>query len=182
LVVIGMLSPNSHFERHPPAYSPPIKTVSPSIEPPLPVVPEPEIPKGDCAPSPAAPVPLEKTQEGDAEDAERPREQVVRAGTLLRTAENLERMKKPAGALDFYRMMLRDCPDVPQAKIAIDRLQASGANSSLPVLQGPIGEAATTSRGHGSSLSHAPAYEPSYIAPAMPLNGGINNHGRTPWY
>jgi hypothetical protein len=47
-----------------------------------------------------------------------------KADTKLKMAQGLEKAKKPKLALDYYREIIKDYPDSPQAKIAADRVKA----------------------------------------------------------
>ena len=49
-----------------------------------------------------------------------------RAETLLRSARNLEKAGKPAGALGLYRQLFKDFPATPAAKAAAERITALG--------------------------------------------------------
>jgi hypothetical protein len=51
----------------------------------------------------------------------------ARAATLLRSAENLEKAGKAAGAAAMYRQVVKDFPGTPQAKSATERLKALGS-------------------------------------------------------
>jgi hypothetical protein len=50
-----------------------------------------------------------------------------RAATLLKSAQNFEKADKPSGALIFYRQILDDFRESPQAKTAKERIKALGA-------------------------------------------------------
>lgn len=51
-------------------------------------------------------------------------ERAIRAATMLRSAENLEKLGKKSGAITFYRLIVKDYPDSPQSKIAADRIKS----------------------------------------------------------
>ncbi len=48
----------------------------------------------------------------------------IRAATMLRSAQNLEKLGKKYGAIDFYRMVVKDFPDSPQSKVAAERIKS----------------------------------------------------------
>jgi hypothetical protein len=50
----------------------------------------------------------------------------ARAATLLRSAQNLEKAGKAAGASAMYRQVVKDFPGTPQARSAAERLKALG--------------------------------------------------------
>jgi hypothetical protein len=49
-----------------------------------------------------------------------------RAKTLLRSGQNLEKIGKTDGAVKYYRQIVKDFPDSPEAKTASDRLRNLG--------------------------------------------------------
>ncbi len=55
-----------------------------------------------------------------------PAEPAGRAAILLRQAQNLEKSKKLAPALTYYRQVVKDFPDSPQATTAAERIKAMG--------------------------------------------------------
>lgn len=71
---------------------------------------------------------LQEAEEAEAakkkkDDDERQRKQSSRAVSLLASAQNLERMGKPAGALGFYRTIVKECPGTATADIAAERIK-----------------------------------------------------------
>ena len=53
---------------------------------------------------------------------------VSRAASSLRLGQNLEKAGKTAGALDYYRRVVKDFPDTPSAKTAAARIKALADN------------------------------------------------------
>jgi hypothetical protein len=47
-----------------------------------------------------------------------------KAAALLQSARNLEKAGKLDGAAKFYRQVMKDFPDLPEAKTAADRLRS----------------------------------------------------------
>jgi hypothetical protein len=71
---------------------------------------------------------VEEASERERIEIER-REAEARAAhaeSMLRMGRNLERLKKIRGALDFYRKVVAECPDTPQAKVATEKIKALG--------------------------------------------------------
>ncbi|HWE35190.1 MAG TPA: tetratricopeptide repeat protein [Isosphaeraceae bacterium] len=79
-----------------------------------------------------------KTAEADApkakakekpKDAAKPKaddKATVRAASLLRQGQALDKAGKAAAALDYYRRIVKDFPDTPAAKTAAGRIKAAG--------------------------------------------------------
>ena len=68
-----------------------------------------------------------KAQKPKAADATvKPVDRAARAASQLRAAQNLEKAGKSAGALEFYRKIVKDYPGTPQAKTAAARIEALG--------------------------------------------------------
>jgi hypothetical protein len=70
----------------------------------------------------------EKAENEAKENDRRLAQQQKRAEVLWRTAENLERQRKPSGAATFYKQLIRECPDSTLAVKAMERVKALGAN------------------------------------------------------
>jgi hypothetical protein len=51
-----------------------------------------------------------------------------RAETLMKLARNLEEAQKFEGAIGYYRQVIKDFPNTPQAKLAATRIKALGEN------------------------------------------------------
>lgn len=64
--------------------------------------------------------------EGHSMPTPKPVDAAVRVATALRSAQNLERAKKPAGALNLYRQIVKDYPNSEEAKVAAGRIAALG--------------------------------------------------------
>ena len=56
-------------------------------------------------------------------DCQTAQEAGEKAATLLQSARNLEKLKKTAASLDYYRRIVRDYPDSLQARIASERIE-----------------------------------------------------------
>jgi hypothetical protein len=82
-----------------------------------------------------------KKREADAHDANIEAERIAheermkdaaylakRAETLMKLAQNLERAQKYPGAIGYYRQVIKDFPNTPQAKLAATRIKALGEN------------------------------------------------------
>ncbi len=64
-----------------------------------------------------------KATQPKAEQPKPPALHSARAQSALRSGQNLEKMGKINGAVGFYRQVLKEFPDSPEAKIASDRLK-----------------------------------------------------------
>jgi hypothetical protein len=71
---------------------------------------------------------LEAAKEGAARlrTADEWRRRSLRAATTLRSAQNLEKAKKVPASLRLYRQVIKDYPDMPEAKEAAERIKALG--------------------------------------------------------
>ena len=82
---------------------------------------------------PAAPKAEPAAEKDDAEPAEdapatksKPAADPAKAATLLRQAQALDKLGKAPAALGYYRQIVADYPDTPQAKTAAARIKALG--------------------------------------------------------